>query len=92
MVLIRCCPAALLALTWLLTAGVAAPARADGALLSQDVSALFEIDAGSPELKSILSGWINDSRQRLAIDDGLLQLVNLLLMRVRATSAPAQAG
>ena len=41
MVFIRCCPAALLALAWLLTAGVVAPARADDALLSQDVSALF---------------------------------------------------
>ena len=40
-VFIRCCPAALLALAWLLTAGVVAPARADDALLSQDVSALF---------------------------------------------------
>ena len=54
--------------------------------------ALFEIDGGSPELKSILSGWINDARQRLAIDDGLLQLVNLLLMRVTTTSAAAGAG
>jgi len=54
--------------------------------------ALFEIDAGSPELKSILSGWTNDARQRLAIDDGLLQLVNLLLMRVTTPSAPAGAG
>ncbi|MEI8155029.1 MAG: hypothetical protein WCG92_26150, partial [Hyphomicrobiales bacterium] len=39
--LIRRLPAALLALAWLLTAGAAAPARADDALLSQDVSALF---------------------------------------------------
>lgn len=44
--------------------------------------ALFELDAGSAELKSLMSGWINDAKQRMALDDGLLQLVNLLLARI----------
>jgi hypothetical protein len=81
--------------------GVNAEERKDSLVIDEAIKqldlgrlqqALFEIDAGSPELKSMLSGWINDSRQRLAIDDGLLQLFNLLLTRVRTNSTPAEAG
>lgn len=49
--------------------------------------AMFELDSASAELKSLLSGWINDARQRIALDAALLQLVDLMLTRASASAA-----